>query len=571
MKKRIENSGIYVLAGLSWIFIFFNLPVGFKSYVDEAFFLLGLNPEQDLGIQHTQFFQIARFIFKIFHLSPTILHSRIVTYICISFTLFFFSGASYYWLHKKEKISGSFALYVSLVFLCGLSIFFSGYEMSFSFNHLLVFFSTSMLSFYLLWDVANRTRIKQLLIFLTGFFSFLSIVNYVPSGILVSLVLLVLLVLKTTGRWSHKILSAVVYTLGFAACALAYNACIYPADQALNEIYVSIKNPAFGTGGYDLISYLKIVLQYTGNFLIILLCSAGICFLYFINQKQNSWNKQLITVYILVLSLILIVLNVKILKYNVLLIPATIAFLFYYLSPFFSKIEQPAKKQVVLIMQGLVILFFPVITVLGTNVFIEYKLDYTAFIWVFLLANQLFRIKNKIVYKSVLYLTAGIALGTGYGGYLLQYREIRGNLFNSKYTVENNVQFNHIRLRQKQIDYFQTIDSLLKVNHFNPERDRILAFDTDYPALLYLNVPNYGGLMHHVENMYAYKDRYYSHANAPDFIIVSQAEGKKFKKMAGDFQWNFPEECIEYTIANPEHKDLTGYRVLLVKKKKNIE
>ncbi|GHT01035.1 hypothetical protein FACS189421_13560 [Bacteroidia bacterium] len=569
-KILFRKEWIYILAGFSWLFIFFNLPVGFKSYVDEAFFVLGLNPEQNLGIQHSQFFQIARFIFGIFHLSPTILTSRIVAYICISFTLLFFSGVSYYWLHKKEKISGSFGLYVSLVFLCGIFMYFSGYEMSFSFNHLLVFFATSLLSFYLLWDVSDKPRIKCLFIFLIGCFSFLSIVNYFPSGILVSLVLLVLLVLKTTGHWSHKFLSFVIYTIGFAACAFAYNAVVFPVEQALNEIVISIQNPAFGTGGYDLFSYLKIAGNYTGNFLVLFLCSAGICFLYFINQKQNYWDKQLIAVYIFVALLILIALNTKFFRYHILLMPILIAVLFYYLSLFFSKNEQLTKKQSVLIIQGLVIFFFPAIALLGTNVSIEYKLAYTSFIWVFLLSNYLFRIKNKIVYKSVLYLTVCIASGMGYGGYLQHYRDIKGNLFDSTCRVENNKEFNHIKLKQKQMNYFQRVDSLLKANHFNPEKDRILAFDTDYAVLLYVNATNYGGLMHHIENIFAYKDIFFSHANAPDFIIVPQRDAKEFKKMAKTFQWNFPEECTEYSLGNPE-KGRTGPRSLLVKKKKNIE
>jgi hypothetical protein len=547
------------------------MQIGFKSCVDEAFFILGLNPEQSLGVQHTQFFQMGRFIFSAFSIEPTILHSRIVAFICIVSTLFCFSGISYYWLHKKGKIKNGLGLYVSLVFLWGTIIFFSDYEVSFSFNHLLVCFVTFLFSFYLLWDVSDNLIIKQLCIYISGGFTFLSLMNYFPSGILVALAIPLLILLKGNSDWKNKLLSLFIYTAGLFSCVIVYNYGVYPVKEALNEIILSIRTPAFGTGGYNLFSYIEIVVNYAEVFMVLLFCSIGISFLYYINQKQNQFNKKKVAAGIFIAVLLLSILARKLFKYSILLIPVIISFT-YYLSQI-SDIDWQDKKRIRGIIQGAIFLFFPVIALQGTNVEMIYKLIYLSFMWVFLLAVYLFQIKDRLVYKSVLYLTVVLALGIGLTGNLYIYRHLRGNLFNAKYRVENNRQFNHIKLTKNQIDYFESVAGLLKEAGFNPKTDRILAFDYDYATLLYLDATNYGGLMHHIDNIPAYRSLFFSQANEPDYIIVCEWDRQKLKNMldAEDFQWNFPTDYEEYELGNSEELNITGNRSLFVKNRTNTE
>ncbi|MDR0864843.1 MAG: hypothetical protein LBO74_07925 [Candidatus Symbiothrix sp.] len=564
---------IYLAAFFSWIFIFYNMQTGFKSCMDEAFFILGLNPEQNLGIQHTQFFQIVRFIFRVFSIEPTIIHSRIAAYICIIFTLFFFSCTSYYWLNKKGKIKNNLGLYVSLVFLCGIFIFFSGYEVSLTFNHLLVFFVTCQFSFYLLWDVSDNMIIRQLCIYLSGFFSFLSIVNYFPSGILVSLAISLLILQKRNLYWKNKLLSLFIFLLGLLSCIIVYNYVIYPVKDALSDIIINIRNPAFGTGGYNLVSYMNLVVNYAGVFMLLLFCCIGISSLYSINQRQKQFNKKSVTVGIFIAVLILSILTRKLFKFSILLIPVMTSFLFYLSQT--SGINWHDKKRIGIVIQGAIFLFFPVIGVMGTNVIIIYKLTYLSFMWVFILAGYLFQIKDRLVYKSMLYLTVLLALGFGFFGGLYIYRYFRGNPFNSKYKVENNRQFSSIKLKKIQIDYFQSVEDILRENGFNPETDRIFTFDYDYATLLYLDVTNYGGLMHQVENMPAYRSVFFSQANAPDYIIVNEWDRGILKNMlkTEDFQWDFPAGYKEYKLGIPENEEinLTGNRRLFVKNRTNTE
>jgi hypothetical protein len=566
----MKNKYIYLIAILLWIFIFYNLQTGFKSFSDEAFFVLGLNPEQSLGIQHSQFFQIARSIFKLFRLDYMIIHSRIIAFVFTVSTLLFFAFASYRWLERKERVKKSFYLYLSLVFLWGMPIFLSGYEMSFSFNHLLVFFETFMLSFYLLWDVANRTTIKQLLIYTIGCFSFPAIMNYFPSGILVSLALLFLILLKEKSRWKHIVLSLLTFTVGFISFAIAYNSLVYPVENAFDDIIASIKTPAFGTGGYDAHTYLHLVLDYGKNVGLIFLSTLGICFIYYINQRQKYCDKQIASICIFIAILLFTVLERRFFRYNILLIPVIMSGVFYYLS---LPLPENRKNKIRFssAVQQLFLLFFPFIALQGTNVDTIYKLSYLVFIWILMLAYFLFQIKDSFTYKFILYLTVVIMICISLGGHFYSNGNVKGTVFDSKYKVENNHLFDHIKLKQDQIEYFQEIDSILKIYHFNPNKDRVYTLDYDYAALLYLNATNYGGLMHHVENMINYKSVFSSQENAPDYIIFRRDEEKPFNKMAEDLNWRLYGEYLKYEIGNPEVPYLIGNRILLIKNNKNAD
>jgi hypothetical protein len=565
LNDKQERIIICLIAFFSWLFVGYNIQIGFKSFVDEAFFILGLNPEQNLGIQHSQFFQIVRFLFNIFSVQPTIIHSRIAAYICIVFTLFFFSGASYYWLNTKGKIKNAWGLYVSLVFLWGTTVFFSGYEISFSFNHLLVCFVTLLFSFYLLWDVINKRLIRQICIFASGGFTFLALMNYFPSGILILFVILLLILLKENQNWKNKLLSLFVYLTGVFACAILYNSLIFPVKEALNEIIASMRNPAFGTGGYDLFSYLGLAIDYAGIFMLLLFCGAGIYFFHSINQKQKLLDKPSVAVALFTAVLILAILDRKVFKYSFLIIPIVISCLFYLSES--SNIFRQYKKRTGRIIRIILFLFFPVIALIGTNVEFIYKLNYSAFFWIFILAYFLFQIKDRPARKFVLYLTLFVALAVGFGGNLYIYRSLKGNVFSAVHPVENNRMFNHIKLKESQMDYFQKVDSLLNVIGFNPKSDRILAFDYDYATLLYLDATNYGGLMHHIENLPAYKAALSSPANAPDYIIVCETDRGYLKETLDkeEFQWNFPSGYTQYRLGNPEEPHLIGNRRLYVK------
>jgi hypothetical protein len=562
----MKSKYIYLITILLWLFILYNLRTGFKTYADEAFFILGLNPEQSLGIQHSQFFQIVRSIFKLFRLDYMIIYSRIIAFIFMFSTLFFFAFASYRWLEKKERVKKSFYLYLSLVFLWGMPIFLSGYEMSFSFNHLLVFFETFMLSFYLLWDASNKTTIKQLLIYAIGCFSFPAIMNYFPSGILVSFALLFLILLKEKSRWKHIILSLLTFATGFISFAIAYNSLIYPLESAVNDIITSIKTPAFGTGGYDVHSYLHLILSYGKNFSLIFLCTLGVCFIYYINQRQKYFDRQSVSICIFVAILLFALLGLRFFRYNILLIPVIISGVFYYLSLLLSE-NQRNKIRFGSTVQWLFLLFFPFIALQGTNVDIMYKSSYLAFVWILILAYYLFQIKDAALYKFILHLAVIIIVCISLVSHFYSTASVKGTVFDSKYKVENNRLFSHIKLKQEQINYFQEVDSILKIYNFDPLKDRIYTLDYDYATLLYLNATNYGGLMHHIENMINYKSVFSSQENAPDYIIFYRAEERFFNKMAKNLNWRLYGEYIKYEIGNPEAPHLIGSRILLIKNK----
>jgi hypothetical protein len=256
------------------------------------------------------------------------------------------------------------------------------------------------------------------------------------------------------------------------------------------------------------------------------------------------------------------------LRYNILLMLILLTGIFYYVSHPFSKINWKNKGQVISIIQKLLFLSFPVLALQGTNVRIEFKLLYVSFIWIFILSRYLFTIKNRAIYKTILYAVIILVLSINVREYFYTHADLRGTIFNSNSKIENNVQFRSITLRQRQVAYFQQVDSILQINHFDPQKDRILAFDYDYATLLYLNAPNYGGLMHHIMNMENYKSIFYSRENAPEYILVPQDNKRRLARLAKKFDWS--QDYTEYKLGSPDvhTRYFVGPRSLFVKKEK---
>jgi hypothetical protein len=296
--------------------------------------------------------------------------------------------------------------------------------------------------------------------------------------------------------------------------------------------------------------------EYAGLTLMLGLSTLGILFLYDLNRRHKLYDQSTLSIVLFVLIFVFIFFERLVFKYDIFLLPVFMAY-------FFANKENRLPD-----IQTFFFFLFPVIAIQGTNVSLSWKLTYVAFLWILPLFQYLTKIKNRHQYLTVLYVSVFLAIGIGFGNYFYNQKDVRNNILNSRQTVENNYQFQHIKLKQSQIDYFQQIDSLLTELHFDRTQDRILTFDNDYAVMLYLNAPNYGGLMHHVTNMEPYSSVYDSLQNAPEYMIISKREGYLFKQMADKFHWDFPAHCTEYQIVNSiDEKDFgSGDRALLVKK-----
>ena len=530
-----------------WLWLFYNLRIGFKTLVDEAFFVLGLNPKQDLGIQHTQFFTITRFFFEKFSLPVTIYNSRLTNY-CVAFaSLLTFGISSYYWLCKKKYLCQQFLLYMSIVFLWG-AMTLSVYEYSFAFNGLQVFIVSLIVSCYLIFDSVDNVFIKSLSVFTLGFFSFFGIINILPSGLLFLLLITCLILLKNIKSYQWLFLLLVQLVVGFALALFIFDKAFFPIKKVYENLFYTILHPSFGTGGYTISSFLVLLYEYAKMLIVMILSGMGLFGLYhFI--KVNTKKEQVAGFIFFLVAVIFIVFERRFFHQNMFLFPIIMVVMMH-----ISQLKPiDWNKSVYRILQLIAFWGFPIVAIQGTNVFISHKICFFIFLWVFLLFQFLFK-KNTI---SIAYRNMCILLTIFLGFYVnilanSDYNVYKGNIFNSKTTIPDQVVYSKIKLTERQIAYFERVDSILKVNSFNVAQHKILVIDYDYSVILFLNTTNYGGLFHHINHMDSYAHVFNSIENRPDCILLPQDDINEFIAMVEKYGWNFPEAYLQYEIGNSE-------------------
>ncbi len=249
--NRLQNIvGLFILLLSISLYIWLYNILNTGASWDEGFHLMGYLKQQPIGNFISDFWYIVRGVFPWLSDDP-IMELRYIRYILGLFSIVLFAYSSHRWLVIKLGQRISPLLYMPLVLFSSILTFqFASptlyYDNIQSIIYILVF------SFYFLFVSIQKKTIKYIFLILIGFFSLFGLFNYLPSGLLLILIIGILFLLDYQIVKQHTKIYLVIlhFSIGFFIAVLYYNFCIHNIAnkidltiRALNQIGTNTADP----------------------------------------------------------------------------------------------------------------------------------------------------------------------------------------------------------------------------------------------------------------------------------------------------------------------------------------
>jgi hypothetical protein len=525
--------------------IFFYIKRGVSC--DEGFYLMGYLKNQELAPMINDFHHIVRFI------TPSAMHDNLMYFRYLRFGLdfisvFLFGLMSFYWLKNKIKtfnISG--LLYVSLILLSGaMSYTYTTPTISFDhLQHILYFFAFAV---FIAADLTKNNIVRIICLLATGVFIVLAIANYLPSGLLLFAVFVVLIMIL------HFDKSAIYRTLylcgGILTGILFYHIFINPVDVFV-ENAAAILNENIDNDKLDIISLIaanmklttgNVIGGYDGLSLAVVMCCSAVMFLLvqipsfaigFFSRKANIHS------FIVAIAIILLICSFFFIREIYLLR----AYLYYLPVSFVSGIYLAEKKSynhklnLSDFLLFLIFTFLPFIGVFGTNQTIMIKMIIFMPFWMclFLVVVNNLKIPAKqyqflmlfsIFLYSLSYFTIGYASSRIHSYYTVH---------KSKCEIDFGTRYKGLKTAEYEKEYYRVLVDTLESIGFKPG-DKVLAFGEQQIGLYLIGGYFHGGLAYSISQ---YKQIPTERAR---YIFLFKIQEEELKEKLKKNSWNFPED-----------------------------
>jgi len=196
INKLFENfnfqsfSGILLIILSIFLYSFMFRKLFWHAFGDEGFILLGYQKNQILyPMLLNESFLIVRNIFPFLSEDP-IIELRLISLLLNIISLFIFSVASFRWLRTNFNNSINPPMFFGLFLISGLIC--QPWPPTLHYNSIQLILYLFILSFFLLFDICEKRYLKRIFAIMCGFLLIFSIFNYVSSGLLLFLVVLIL-------------------------------------------------------------------------------------------------------------------------------------------------------------------------------------------------------------------------------------------------------------------------------------------------------------------------------------------------------------------------------------------
>lgn len=193
--KHFENfnfqsfSGVLLIILSVFLYSFMLRKLHWHAFGDEGFILLGYQKNQLLSpMLLNESFLIVRNIFPFLPEDP-ILELRVISLSLNIFSLFIFSIASFKWLKTNFNNTINSPMFFGLFLISGLIC--QPWPPILHYNSIQLILYLLIISFFLLFDVSEKIILKRIFTVLCGFLLTFSIFNYISSGLLLFLVVLI--------------------------------------------------------------------------------------------------------------------------------------------------------------------------------------------------------------------------------------------------------------------------------------------------------------------------------------------------------------------------------------------
>jgi hypothetical protein len=521
--KKMTALPFWALLGT--ILVYFTIIATLNRGIscDEGYYLLGYLRQQSLGNVSNEFHYIIQFMASQFNIE-NVCFFRAIRLILNIVALLFFSISSYKWIKYRFNFQLSPILYYSLIFLAG-AMSFTYAAPTISFDHLQQIFYLSIVSmlFYVLSNIKRIWKLSCSIVL--GFLLVFSIVNYIPSGIL--LIAAITIILFIEGR-EAKITISVFVIIGFIVGLLFYHFRIHNLIDVIYNLQTLMKVESSGVAKHDSASLIYEMIVAIGKLLLLYIPVLGIVTLI---QRLNL-SHIIVLLFYFALALILILFR-QVYNLEGLLFFFPIAILF----GLFFKDKNQFKKFLLSKDSMLMLIFIalPFMGIFGTNQQIYAKILLFLPFWMisFILLLSQFKNGSSITPRYI----TGVFVVLLVAGYFYLGNFSRFQYYytprSSKKPFVENIRYKSILVSNYQQSYYHDIYDTLKMHGFR-ENDEILAFGENQIAVYLAGGYFHGGLVYH------------GHQYAPipkgkaQFLILFKNEEAPVTEMLKSSAWNFP-------------------------------
>lgn len=523
---RFENLVLPTLVFSIYTILFIRLDRG--TSCDEGYYLIGYNINQKIGWGVSDFHSIIRFLFSWLNYDNA-LELRYIRFILNILSLVFFASSSY----KYLKINYHFKSlnvynYYSIILLSG--------ALSFGFASPVLYYDNLQLILYLCslgLLLTNTYKQSNTFLFYLGIIFFISITNYLPSGIL--LIFSNLLILKIHDRLRINYISIIL--IGVISCLLFYHYFIHDLKDYYIQTITTFKNAQIGNTRHSSLQLLTTMLKFLVFFYTII-----IIFFFIVRILSNYFSKYKNDHFVFVLSILTSIVSFLLIKKihtTVVIIPVI-----FMLGISYNHIRKIGFRQLSFLF---IIFSIPFMGIFGTNQPIESKLILFVTFWTFLFCALLSKIKSiSIKYNYLfkyLYVFFTIYLFLTYGYFNKYHYYYTPNKSTYKLTGLNR--FNGIKVSSDQKKFIYEVDSILKINGFKPG-DEMITFEVDLITAYAVGAQIPNNLFYGQYNMTV------SPNNIPSkkikYIMLYSGRKNEFINYIKHTNWNFPSSYKEYYL-----------------------
>jgi|GEM_PF-2109986 len=545
-----------------YIYQFYKIDAKLDSIFDEAFLFLKLQSTKLGNIEGAS--QWTTIINKLFNdkISSNILFLRYARYFLHILSVILFSVSSGWYLYKKGLLDTfkKIVLFLFIIFLLG---YLSLGGIIISYNTLQEFFLLSSIGSYFVATVTNLRK-SIFLYVLIGFISFFSIITILPSGLLLLSCILLLTWIKYFKEWKTVLIFTFSIVIGLFLSMLVFNFFIMDLRILYAQIAETTQSITKLNRGYDPFSLLISTFLYLRDFYIGICLMSGVLM---ISLLFDKYTKHWLAVIVFLLSMIAICVYQKkpeMLLTNFLSFPIIILFVLIFIES--SKLN----KQIVSfkVFLPLFLFFLPLISSIGTNVYLGTKMVYFILPWGVLLIELMSNDTIKVKYSKY------IRLLLCFFCFIIFIQPIQSIVNDFKKSSNNENYFekekpiSQIQLNKEQKDYYERVYRILKIYHYH-RKDVIFSTQLDLMTVVAFDAAPCG-LFFQPMDFLAEKNK--KKLKRPDFIFLTAYDTKLMSDSIKLLDWGFPVEYDKYFVGTPETMNteyLTTRTLYCLKSKKS--
>ena len=526
-----------------YIYQFLKIDVNLDSIFDEGFIFL---KQQTSGIDSVDKGSLFPLIINKLlgiHITSNLLYLRYARYFIHLLSVILFSVISGWYLYKKGILDTleKKVLYPFIIFLLG---YISLGGIVISYNILQEFFLIIIIGSFL---VATVTTIRKsfFLFVLIGFFFFFSILTILPSGLLVLACVLVLIGVKCYKEWKIGLICCLGLFVGILLSVFVFNYFILD----VRIIYVGISDTAQSittlNRGYDPFSFILKILLYLRDFYMAVCFMSGILLISLVLQKYtNRW----VAIFVFLSSMLIISVYQK--KPEIVL-TSFLAFPMIVLLGLILKETSNINWKKLFSFKIMVVcflFFLPLISSIGTNVYLGGKMGSFILPWGVLLMELMNNETIKMKYsREIRFIFWLFFLFIVFQPIQSIANDIK-NYNHEKFYFDKEKPISQIQISKEQKTYFENVYAIMKGYHYQ-QNDVIFSTQLDLMTIVTLDGTPCG-LFFQPMDFLAFRNK--KSLKKPDFLFLNEFDLKLMSDTLQSLDWNFPDDYDQYFVGTPE-------------------